>query len=143
MDKINVLFVCLHNSARSQMAEAFLNEMGGDRFLAESAGIEPGKLNPVAVEAMKDAGIDISENKTKSVFKFYRQGKYYDYVITVCEASAGERCPVFPGRVTRLHWEFEDPSAFQGTDRERLEKTKVVRNRIKEKIEKFITEVKF
>jgi len=143
MDKINVLFVCLHNSARSQMAEAFLNEMGGDRFLAESAGIEPGKLNPVAVEAMKDAGIDISENKTKSVFEFYRQGKYYDYVITVCEASAGERCPVFPGRVTRLHWEFEDPSAFQGTDRERLEKTKVVRNRIKEKIEKFITEVKF
>ena len=85
--KINVLFVCVHNSARSQMAEAFLKKYGGDRFEAESAGIEPGALNPAAVEAMKEVGIDISQNKTKSVFDLYKQYWLYGYVITVCDES--------------------------------------------------------
>src|SRR3990167_1894983 len=97
MDKKRVLFICVHNSARSQMAEAFLNQMAGDRFEVESAGLEPGKLNPLAIEVMKEAGIDISQNKTKSVFDFYGAGKKYDYVITVCDESQSGQCPVFPG----------------------------------------------
>ena len=100
MDKKKVLFVCVHNSARSQMAEAFLKKYGGDRFEVESAGLEPGTLNPVVVEAMKEVGIDISQNKAKSVFDFYRQGKQYDYVVTVCNESEAGKCPVFPGTAT-------------------------------------------
>lgn len=143
MEKIKVLFVCVHNSARSQMAEAFLNQLSGDRFFAESAGLEAGTLNPIAVEAMQKVGIDISNNKTKSVFDFYKQGKLYNYVITVCDTVSGERCPVFPGRVTRYHWNFDDPSSFQGTHTEKLEKTEVVRDQIKARVEQFIKEIKF
>jgi len=143
LEKIKVLFVCVHNSARSQMAEAFLNQLSGDRFFAESAGLEAGTLNPIAVEAMQKVGIDISNNKTKSVFDFYKQGKLYNYVITVCDTVSGERCPVFPGRVTRYHWNFDDPSSFQGTHNEKLEKTEVVRDQIKTRVEQFIKEVKF
>lgn len=138
MEKIRVLFVCIHNSARSQMAEAFLNKVAGDRFLAESAGIEPGKLNPIVVEAMKDAGIDISGNKTKSVFDFYKEGRIFNYVITVCDPEAAERCPVFIGVTQRLHWPFADPSKLQGNDAEKLEGTKKIRDEINAKIEEFI-----
>ncbi len=92
------------------MAEAFLNKIGEGRVLAESAGLEPGKLNPLVVESMKEVGIDISKNKTKSVFDILKQGKKYDYVITVCDAASGERCPIFPGDKKQLHWSFEDPS---------------------------------
>ena len=134
MDKKRVLFVCVHNSARSQMAEAFLKQMAGDRFEVESAGLEPGKLNPVAVEVMKEAGIDISQNKAKSVFDFYKQGRSYDYVITVCDESQSGKCPIFPGRGQRLHWGFDDPSGFRGTEEEKLEKTREVRDRIKLRI---------
>lgn len=98
MDKKRVLFVCVHNSARSQMAEAFLKKYRGEHFEVESAGLEPGKLNPIVVEAMKEVGIDISQNKTKSVFDFYKQGKQYDYVVTVCDESQSGACPVFPGK---------------------------------------------
>lgn len=142
MEKIKVLFVCIHNSARSQMAEAFLNRLGGERFFAESAGIEPGKLNPIVVEAMKDSGIDISGNQTKGVFDFLKQGKTYDYVVTVCDETSGERCPIFPGRSTRMHWGFDDPSSFEGTHEEKLEKTKIVRDQIKKRIEQFIKEAR-
>jgi len=138
MEKVKVLFVCVHNSARSQMAEAFLKKLGGDRFEVESAGLEPGKLNPLAVDVMKEIGIDISGNKTKSVFDFFKQGKIYNYVVTVCDESSGERCPIFPGRVTRLHWSFDDPSSFQGSYEEKLQKTRIVRDQIKKKIEEFI-----
>jgi len=140
MEKKRVLFVCSHNSARSQMAEAFLNRLGGDKFMAESAGLEPGRLNPIVVEAMKCAGIDISQNKTKSVFDFYKQGKQYDYVVTVCDESQAGRCPVFPGTATthRLHWGFVDPSSFTDTNKERLAKTIAVRDAIKAKVEEFI-----
>ncbi len=140
MEKIKVLFVCSHNSARSQMAEAFLNRIGGN-FIAESAGIEAGILNPIAVEVMKEAGIDISGNKTKSVFDFYKQGKIYNYVITVCDSKTAERCPLFPGTLKYLHWDLDDPASFQGSYEEKLGKTRVVRDRIKEKISEFITEV--
>ena len=138
MNKKRVLFICVHNSARSQMAEAFLKQMAGDRFEVESAGLEPGKLNPVVVEAMKEVDIDISGNKTKSVFDFYKQGKQYDYVITVCDESQSGACPVFPGRGERLHWGFDDPSSFQGTCEEKLGKTRLIRDQIKQKIERFL-----
>ncbi len=138
MDKKKVLFVCVHNSARSQMAEAFLNKMGGEFFEAESAGIEPGNLNPFVVKAMEEIGIDISGSVTKSVFELFKLGKTYDYVITVCDPEAGEKCPIFPGNVRRLHWFFEDPSKFTGTDEEKLEKTRDIRDKIKGTIKKFI-----
>src|SRR4030042_2992575 len=134
MDKKRVLFICVHNSARSQMAEAFLKQEAGDRFEVESAGLEPGKLNPIVIEVMKEVGIDISQNKTKSVYDFYKQGKQYDYVITVCEESQSGACPVFPGKGERLHWGFDDPSAFKGSPEERLAKTRVVRDKIRKKI---------
>ena len=138
MNKKRVLFVCVHNSARSQMAEAFLKQMAGDRFEVESAGLEPGMLNPVVVEVMKEVGIDISQNLTKSVFEFYKQGKQYDYVITVCDESQSGACPVFPGKGERLHWGFDDPSSFQGSPEERLAKTRVVRDKIRKKIEEWL-----
>ncbi|MCK9615359.1 MAG: arsenate reductase ArsC [Candidatus Omnitrophica bacterium] len=138
MDRKKVLFICVHNSGRSQMAEAFLKQMAGDRFEVESAGLEPGALNPLIVEVMKEIGIDISQNKTKSVFDFYRQGKQYDYVITVCGQSQAAKCPVFPGAVQQLHWGFDDPSAFKGSWQEKLEKTRQVRDEIKQKIKEWI-----
>jgi len=138
MDKKKVLFICVHNSARSQMAEAFLKQMAGGRFDVESAGLEPGILNPLVVEVMKEIGIDISQNKTKSVFDFYRQGKRYDYVITVCDESQAAQCPVFPGAICQLHWGFDDPAGFTGSRLEKLEKTRQVRDTIKQKIEGWI-----
>ena len=138
MVKKKVLFICVHNSARSQIAEAFLKEMAGDRFEVESAGLEPGTLNPLAVEVMKEAGIDISRNKTKSVFDFYKQGKHYDYVITVCDESQSDKCPVFPGKEQRLQWSFVDPSGFTGSLEEKLAKTRDVRNQIEAKIKDWL-----
>jgi arsenate reductase len=141
MEEIKVLFVCIHNSARSQMAEAFLNKLGGGRFVAESAGFEPGNLNPMVVEAMKEVGIDISGNKTKSVFDLFKQGRMYQYVATVCDESSSERCPIFLGIVReRMHWSFADPSSFQGTPAEKLEKTRQVRDLIQAKIKQFVEE---
>lgn len=139
MEKKRVLFVCVHNSARSQMAEAFLNSLAGDRFYAESAGMEPGVLNPLAVEVMREVGIDISGNATKGVFDKYRKGELFSYVITVCDEASAEMCPVFPGlRTETLHWSFEDPASFTGTHEERLERTRRVRDGIREKILEFM-----
>ena len=139
MDKKRVLFICVHNSARSQMAEAFLKQMAGDKFDVESAGLKPGMLNPLAVEVMKEVGIDISQNKTKSVFDFYKQGKQYDYVITVCDESQSGACPLFPGKGQSLHWGFTDPSSFTGSFEEKLNKTIEVRNQIEAKIKDWLS----
>jgi len=135
--KKSVLFVCIHNSARSQMAEAFLNNIAGDRFQAESAGLEKGSLNPVVVEAMKDAGIDISKNESNSVDEFIT--KSYDYVITVCDESNSEKCPVFPGEGKKLHWGFEDPSSLSGSAEDKLTTTISIRDHIKKRIDHFVT----
>jgi len=124
------------------MAEAFLNKLAGERFAAESAGLEPGKLNPVVIEAMKEIGIDISGNKTQSVFDLYRQGKIYDYVIAVCSREAEAKCPVFPGVARRLHWPFDDPASFEGSFEEKLKITRIVRDHIKAKVEEFIRSFK-
>ena len=138
MTKTKVLFVCVHNSARSQMAEAFLNALAGDRFYAESAGLEPGILNPYVVKVMKEEGIDISGNKIDSAFDLYKEGRSYDYVVAVCDAAKAEKCPVFPGVTSRLNWSFPNPADFTGTDEEILAATRKVRDQIKVKIEKFI-----
>ncbi|MBI4386562.1 MAG: arsenate reductase ArsC, partial [Elusimicrobia bacterium] len=138
MDKTRVLFVCIHNSGRSQMAEALLKSLAGDRFEAESAGFEPGKLNPLAVDVLKEIGIDISKNKTKSVFDLYTQGRMYQHVVTVCDESSAEKCPIFPGLAKRRHWSFQDPAGFTGPREQRLAKTRAVRDQIKAKIEEFI-----
>ena len=117
--KQKVLFICIHNSSRSQMAEAFLNEICGDYFEAHSAGLEPGSLNPLAVEAMREIGTDISQNQTQSVFDVFKSGKLFAYVITVCDESSAQRCPIFPGVTKRLHWSFPDPASLSGTPDER------------------------
>ena len=140
MAKQRVLFVCVHNSARSQMAEAFLKQLAGDRFEVESAGIEPGALNPIVVDAMKEIGIDISGNQTKDVFDFLKLGKAFGYVITVCDEASGERCPIFPGISKRMHWSFEDPSSFTGTYGEKLRRVREVRNVIRLRIKQFLKE---
>jgi arsenate reductase len=141
MPKEKVLFVCVHNSARSQMAEALLNHMVGDRFEAESAGLEPGRLNALAVEAMDDIGIDISHKATRDVFELYKQGRRFNYVITVCDEASGERCPIFPGIAKKLGWSFPDPAALQGSYDERLEQTIAIRDQIEHRIEQWIQEL--
>jgi arsenate reductase len=139
--KKRVLFVCIHNSARSQMAEAFLNQICGEEFEAHSAGLEPGRLNPIVVEAMQEIGIDISGNQTKAVFDMFKSGKMFAYVITVCDEASAERCPIFPGVTQRLHWSFPDPSSVRGTHEEKLIKTREVRDTIKKKIEQWCEEM--
>jgi len=139
MKKTRVLFVCVHNSARSQIAEAFLNSLAGHKFEALSAGLEPGELNPLAVEVMREVGIDISRNKTKSVFELYQRGELFSYVITVCDAKAAERCPLFPGLLTEIiNWSIDDPELFSGTLEEKLERMRRVRDTVKEKVLAFI-----
>jgi arsenate reductase len=120
------------------MAEALLNHIAGNDYIAESAGLEPGTINPLAIGAMKDMDIDISDKKTQSVFDLFKNGKLYHYVITVCDESNSERCPIFPGVTERIHWSFKDPSAFEGSQEEKLGKTIKVRDQIKEQIEKWI-----
>jgi arsenate reductase len=141
MTKKRVLFICIHNSARSQMAEAFLNQACGEEFEALSAGLEPGRLNPIVVEAMQEIGIDISGNKTKAVFDIFKSGLLINYAITVCDETSAERCPIFPGITKRLHWGFPDPSALQGTHEQKLAATRKIRDSIKEKIQKWCDEV--
>lgn len=136
--KEKVLFVCVHNSARSQMAEAFLKKIAPDRFDVESAGLEPGTLNPIVVKAMQEIGIDISGNKTQGVFDLFKQGKKFNYVITVCDETQSEKCPVFPAVIEKIHWGFDDPSRLQGTDEQKLQKTREIRDQIYEKIKQWV-----
>ena len=138
--KKKVLFVCIHNSARSQMAEAFLNDACPDHFAAQSAGIEPGRLNPVVVQVMQEIGIDISRHATKAVAGFIERAEPFDYVITVCDETSAERCPVFPGQTTRLHWGFPDPSSFTGPPEEKLARTRKVRDTIRARVESWCAE---
>jgi arsenate reductase (thioredoxin) len=138
--KKRVLFLCIHNSARSQMAAAYLEKIAGDRFEVESAGLEPGMLNPMAVTAMREDGIDISRNETKSVFDLFKNGRRFEYVISVCDAASAERCPIFPGVTTRLNWAFADPSSFAGSQPERLKQTIAVRNEIRERVRQWVEE---
>lgn len=137
MAKLRVLFLCVHNSARSQMAEAFLNKYSNN-FEVMSAGLEAGTLNPFVVEAMKEVGIDISNNKTKSAFDLFKKGFLFSYVVTVCERKAAESCPVFPGVTLRLHWPFDDPGKFTGSKDDIMIQTRLIRDAIESKVKAFI-----
>jgi len=136
-ERTRILFVCSHNSARSQMAEAFLNLEALPGYVAESAGLEAGTLNPYVVRVMQELGVDLSGKQPRRVFDLVRQGKLYGHVITVCDTQTAEKCPVFPGITTRLHWSFEDPSTFTGTEEERLERTRQIRDQIRERVREF------
>ncbi len=133
-DRARVLFLCIHNSARSQIAEAFANARFSDRLIAESAGLEAGTLNPLAVEAMRECGIDISQKQTRNVFDLLALERRFDYVVTVCDESNAERCPIFPGESLRLHWSFPDPSSLVGSYDERLAETRKIRDAIEARI---------
>lgn len=124
-----VLFVCLHNSARSVMAEHFLRKYDGTSFLPESAGFEPTDVLPLAVEVMDEIGIDISGHRSQSVQELHQAGRSYDYIITLCSDFGGHRIPDFPG-ATLLHWSFEEPSTFNGSQQEKLFRTRKVRGQI-------------
>jgi arsenate reductase (thioredoxin) len=122
------------------MAAALLNKRCGEFFEAESAGLEPGKLNPLAVEVLREIDIDISQNETRAVFHVFKSGELFAYVITVCDESEAEACPIFPGVTTRLQWSFPDPSKFAGTLQEKLEQTRQVRDKIDDQIRQFCAE---
>lgn len=138
--KTRVLFICVHNSARSQMAEEYLRQLAGEQFEVESAGLEPGTINPLVVEALREEGIDIAGKPTRSVLDFHREGRRYDYVIAVCSKEAAERCPVFPGSgpVRRLHWPFDDPSQVTGSPAQKLARVREIRDQIKAKVLEFV-----
>jgi arsenate reductase len=140
MLKQKVLFVCVHNSARSQIAEAWLKHFCGDFFEVQSAGLEPGQLNPLVVEVMAEAGIDISLKRAQGVSELIKRGELFDYVITVCDETSAEQCPIFPGNSKRLHWSFPDPSKLTGTKEEKLSKIRSIRDAIKAKIENWCFE---
>ncbi|HEY0788064.1 MAG TPA: arsenate reductase ArsC [Thermoanaerobaculia bacterium] len=133
--KKHVLFLCTHNSARSQMAEGLLRAMAGDRFEAASAGTERTRVHPLAIEAMREIGVDLSRHSSKTLDAF--AGRQFDFVITVCD-RANESCPVFPGGTERLHWSFDDPSGATGSDEARLAAFRRIRDAIRERLDRFV-----
>jgi arsenate reductase len=132
MTKTRVLFLCTHNSARSQMAEGLLRHLAGDRFEAMSAGTEATRVRPLAIKAMEEIGVDISAQESKTLDRYLEEP--FDRVITVCD-DANESCPFFPGAKGRLHWSFEDPSRAEGSDEERLEVFRRVRDGIRDRVQ--------
>ncbi len=133
--------MCTHNSARSQMAEAFLNTLGQGRFEAESAGLEPRDIHPLVVEVMKEIGVDLSNKQPNSVLEFFKQGRLYHHVIFVCDKHSEEQCPIFPGLGKRHSWPFQDVSTLQGTHEKKLAQTRKIRDGIKSRIERWIREI--
>ena len=138
---LRVLFICIHNSARSQMAEELLRRKSNGTVFTDSAGIAPGKLNPVVIDVLKAIGIDISHKKTKSMNSLLRRKEVYDYVITVCDEASGQSCPIFPGTAKRLHWNIPDPSAFQGTYAEKYNQTRSVMKMIEKEVDNLLSDI--
>ena len=132
-----VLILCTGNSARSQMAEGLLRSIAGDRFEVFSAGTHPSIVRPEAIAALKEKGIDISSNRSKSVDEF--AGQQFAYVITVCD-NAKENCPVFPAQTNRIHWSFDDPAAVEGDEETRLNEFRRVRDEIETKLRGFVSQ---
>ncbi|MFP4252329.1 MAG: arsenate reductase ArsC, partial [Guyparkeria sp.] len=125
-----ILFVCIHNSGRSQMAEAMVNRLGGDQFIAESAGCEPRPVHPGVIQVMREIGYDLSDATSDNLFDFFRQGRLYEKVIYVCERAAERDCPVFPGVRQVLHWPFDDPSQLAASDAAGLQGLRDIRDAI-------------
>ncbi len=137
MTKQRVLFLCTHNSARSQMAEGWLRALAGDRFDVASAGTEATRVHPLAILAMEEVGIGLRGHTSKTIDVFFSQP--WDYVITVCD-SANERCPIFPGGTNRIHWSFDDPSQVTGTDEDKLKKFRRVRDEILTRLRQWLAD---
>jgi arsenate reductase len=116
------------------MAEAFLRDLAGGKVHVESAGLEPKSVNPLVVEVMQEIGYDLSQAKSDSVFDFFKEGRLYDYVITVCDQTAAGQCPVFPGITRRLHWPFTDPESLTGSHEEKLAALRNIRDQIRQKL---------
>ncbi len=138
--KKKVLFLCIHNSARSQMAEEYLRKLGGSNFETESAGYEPTMINPLVVKVMEEEGIYLAGKRTKSVYDLLKASRFFGYLITVCDRAKEKDCPVFPGLGYKAHWDLEDPETFTGTEQEKLDKVRALRDRIKSLVTEFITE---
>jgi arsenate reductase len=136
-----VLFVCIHNGARSQMAEAFVNARCAGQLRAYSAGLERGTLNAAVVTAMAELGHEIAGNETKSVDEHSIRARDYDFVVTVCDEASAEACPIYPTTGARLHWSFADPSSFGGTEEERLRRTREVRDAIEGRVRAWCADV--
>ncbi|NCB64321.1 MAG: arsenate reductase ArsC [Clostridia bacterium] len=139
---IKVLFICVHNAARSQMAEELLRKYGGDLFEVQSAGFEPSTVNPLVVEVMKEEGIDLTAKSTQSVYRLLKENQFFGFVITVCDRSREADCPVFPGVPSRRHWDLENPENFTGTDEEKLDKVRALKDQIKTRVLELIGELK-
>lgn len=137
MEATRVLFICVHNSARSQMAETYLQHFGGDRFHVESAGFEPRPINPLVIQAMGEEGFDLTAKESHSVFEYYKEGRLYDYIITVC-GQEEDKCPLFPGLQKRLHWPFPDPENLEGTDEEKLAGVRTIRDAVRLKVRDWV-----
>ncbi len=137
-NKLRVLILCTGNSARSQMAEGLLRHLGGTRYEVFSAGTKPAGVNPLAIEAMREVGIDISTQRSKSVAEF--AGQEFAAVITVCD-NAAEECPIFPGAPQRAHWSLPDPAAVSGTEQEKLGAFRKVREELERRIQAFVNSV--
>jgi arsenate reductase (thioredoxin) len=130
--KTKILFICQHNSGRSQIAKAYLRSLYGDHFDIESAGLEPAMaVNPLVIRVMSEIGVDLSQKKPQSVFELFKQGRLFDHVITVCHDTES-KCPIFPGISKRWHWPFPDPAAVSGTDAEKLEQVREIRDTIRD-----------
>ena len=140
MAKTKVLFLCTHNSSRSQMAEAFLRKYGGDNFEAYSAGFNPQPIHPYTVKVMQEIGYDLSKQQPKELWQLIKN-QYFGIAITVCKKSE-EECPTIPGTSTRLYWNINDPAAFEGTEEEKLAKFREVRDHIREQVKNFLRDRK-
>jgi arsenate reductase len=141
MEPVRILAICIHNSARSQMTEEFLRLYGGDAVVVQSAGLEPGSVNPVVTELLKEDGIDISDKQTRSVFDLHATGAGFDYVIAVCDPEAAERCPIFPAERQRLHWPFPDPSKAAGSLEDKLAYVRPIRDEIRSRVREFLASI--
>ncbi|TGC07493.1 arsenate reductase ArsC [Methanolobus halotolerans] len=139
-NKTKVLFICVHNSGRSQIAEEYLKRIAGDKFEVESAGLEPTQIDPFVQKVMEEDGFDLTDKKTQSAWDLFRKGKLYKYVITVCNKAYEKDCPIFPRPYIQLNWPYPDPESFNGTDEEKLAQVRSLRDSIKKRVEQFVKE---
>ncbi|MGO8806029.1 MAG: arsenate reductase ArsC [Candidatus Bathyarchaeia archaeon] len=137
MTKTKVIFLCTHNSARSQMAEAFLKKYGGDYFDAYSGGFDPKPLNPYTIKVMEEIGYDLSKQQPKDLWQLEKK-EHFGIIITVCKRGEEEDCPTIAGPSTRLYWNIEDPAVFEGTEEQKLDKFRSVRNQIETLVKGFL-----
>ncbi|WMW25845.1 arsenate reductase ArsC [Methanolobus sediminis] len=140
-NKIKVLFICIRNSGRSQIAEAYLKKIGRERFEVESAGYKPEPINPLVLKVMEEDGFDLSSSKPQSVWDLFREGRFYQYIITVCDRAHEEECPLFPKPFLQLHWPYPDPETFTGSEEEKLEQARELRDLIMKRIEQFVEDI--